>query len=110
MEVSFIMVLKCIQVNPRIERSVRSRIKIVKNGGCFALFSETKLQVYFLHNFASVNVCPQPVDFLHLQGEVQGRSLVTFATKLQMVEALRNPVIQRKYPNLAISKNSLVEK
>ena len=45
MEVSFILVLKCTQVNPRIERSVRSRIKIVKNGGCFALFSETKLQV-----------------------------------------------------------------
>jgi len=82
-------------ISQRIERSARIRIKIVKNCGRFALFSETKLQ---------------PVDFLHLQGEVQGRSLVTFATKLQMVEALRNPVIQRKYPNLAISKNSLVEK
>ena len=50
------------------------------------------------------------MDFLHLHGEVQGRSLVTFATKLQMVEALRDPVVQRKYPNLAISKNSIFEK
>ena len=56
------------------------------------------------------NFCPQPADFFHLQGEVQGRSLVTFATKLQMVEALRDPVVQRKYPNLAISKNSIFEK
>ena len=31
-------------------------------------------------------------------------------TKLQMVEALRDPVVQRKYPNLAISKNSIFEK
>ena len=74
---------------------MRSRVKIVKNCGRYALFSEIKLQ---------------PVDFFHLQGEVQGRSLVTFSTKLQMVEALRDPVVQRKYPNLAISKNTIVEK
>ena len=50
------------------------------------------------------------MDLFHLQGEVQGRSLVTFSTKLHMVEALRDPVVQRKYPNLAISKNTIVEK
>ena len=64
----------------------------------------------FLRFFHSFKFCPQPVDLFHLQGEVQGRSLVTFSTKLQMVEALRDPVVQRKYPNLAISKKTIVEK
>jgi len=84
-------------ISQRTERGGRTRVKIVRNGGRYALFSDTKLQ---------------SADFLHLQGEVQGagRSLVTFATKLQMVEALRDPVVQRKYPNLAISKNSIIEK
>ena len=67
---------------------------------------------YYFGFFSSINFCPQGADFLHLQGEVQGRAgqLVTFATKLQMVEALRDPVVQKKYPNLAISKNSIFEK
>ena len=67
---------------------------------------------YYFGFFSSINFCPQGADFLHFQGEVQGRAgqLVTFATKLQMVEALRDPVVQKKYPNLAISKNSIFEK
>jgi len=85
-------------ISQRNERgSMRPRVKMVRNNGRYSLFSETKLQ---------------PVDFLDLEGEVQGggRSLVTFPTKLKMVEALRDPVVQRKYPNLAISKNSILEK
>ena len=68
--------------------------------------------LYFLRRltFFQLVPTPQPVDFFQLQGEVQGRSLVTFSTKLQMVEALRDPVVQRKYPNIAISKNSIIEK
>ena len=89
---------------------MQSRVKIVKNCGRYALFSEIKLQVCIFASFHSFKFCPQPVDFFHLQGEVQGRSLVTFSTKLHMVEALRDPVVQRKYPNLAISKNTIVEK
>merc|ERR1712192_34409 len=85
-------------ISQRNERgSMRPRVKMVRNNGRYSLYSETKLQ---------------PVDFLHLEGEVQGGagSLVTFPTKLQMVEALRDSVVQRKYPNLAISKNSILEK
>jgi len=84
-------------ISQRNERGMRPRVKMVRNNGRYSLFSETKLQ---------------PLDFFHLEGEVQGgtRSLVTFPTKLQMVEALRDPVVQRKYPNLAISKNSILEK
>ena len=93
---------------------MRPRVKMVRNNGRYSLFSETKLQVPTKCSFSNLigNFCPQPVDFLHLEGEVQGggRSLVTFPTKLQMVEALRDPVVQRKYPNLAISKNSILEK
>ena len=52
------------------------------------------------------------MDFLPYEGEVQGpaRNLVFFSTKLLMIETLRDPVIQRKYPSLAISKNCLFEK
>jgi len=75
----------------------RARVKMVRSSGRFCLFSETKLQA---------------VDFLPHEGEVQGsaRNLVFFPTKLLMIETLRDPAIQRKYPNLAISKNCLVEK
>jgi len=75
----------------------RARVKMVRSSGRFCLFSENKLQA---------------VDFLPYEGEVQGsaRNLVFFSTKLLMIEALRDPVIQRKYPSLAISKNCLFEK
>ena len=91
---------------------MRPRVKMVRNNGRYSLFSETKLQVLVTMQPFELNLYPQPVDFLHLEGEVQGgsRSLVSFTTKLQMVEALRDPVVQRKYPNLAISKNSIMEK
>ena len=50
--------LKCIQATciPRIERGVRSRVKIVRNGSRYALFSETKLQVCFY--FAYFHIHP----------------------------------------------------
>ena len=91
---------------------MRPRVKMVRNNGRYSLFSETKLQVLVTMQLFESNLYPQPVDFLHLEGEVQGgsRSLVTFSSKLQMVQALRDPVVQRKYPNLAISKNSIMEK
>ena len=98
-------------------------MKMVRSSGRFCLFSENKLQVLFL--LIGVPVCPvgyfntnfigiysQAVDFLPYEGEVQGpaRNLVFFSTKLLMIETLRDPVIQRKYPSLAISKNCLFEK
>ena len=65
---------------------------------------------YFNTNF--IRIYSQAVDFLPYEGEVQGsaRNLVFFSTKLPMIETLRDPVIQRKYPSLAISKNCLFEK
>ena len=89
---------------------MRSRVKIVKNCGRYALFSEIKLQVCIFAFFHSFKFCPQPVDLFHLQGEVQGRSLVAFSTKLQMVKALRDPEVLRKYPTIAISKNLIIDK
>ena len=98
-------------------------MKMVRSSGRFCLFSENKLQVLFL--LIDKPLCPveffntyfirnysQAVDFLPYEGEVQGsaRNLVFFSTKLLMIETLRDPVIQRKYPSLAISKNCLFEK
>ena len=98
-------------------------MKMVRSSGRFCLFSENKLQVHFLligvpfcpvgyFNTNFIRIYSQAVDFLPYEGEVQGsaRNLVFFSTKLLMIEALRDPAIQRKYPNLAISKNCLVEK
>ena len=63
-------------------------------------------------NTIFIGIYSQAVDFLPYEGEVQGlaRNLVFFSTKLLMIETLRDPVIQRKYPSLAISKNCLFEK
>ena len=63
-------------------------------------------------NTSSLRIVMQAVDFLPHEGEVQGsaRNLVFFSTKLLMIETLRDPTIQRKYPNLAILKNCLAEK
>ena len=98
-------------------------MKMVRSSGRFCLFSENKLQVLFLlidvpflpvgyFNTNFIRKYSQAVDFLPHEGEVQGssRNLVFFSTKLLMIEALRDPVIQRKYPSLAISKNCLFEK
>ena len=92
-------------------------MKMVRSSGRFCLFSEIKLQVLFplieIDIFQrGIQIEMQAVDFLPHEGEVQGsaRNLVFFPTKLLMIEALRDPAIQRKYPNLAISKNCLVEK
>ena len=91
-------------------------MKMVRSSGRFCLFSEIKLQVlfrsYLLERNTSIKIVMQAVDFLPHEGEVQGsaRNLVFFPTKLLMIETLRDPAIQRKYPNLAISKNCLVEK
>ena len=93
---------------------------MVRSSGRFCLFSENKLQVLFLlidvpvgyFNTNFIRNYSQAVDFLPYEGEVQGsaRNLVFFSTKLLMIETLRDPVIQRKYPSLAISKNCLFEK
>ena len=98
-------------------------MKMVRSSGRFCLFSENKLQVHFLligvpfcpvgyFNTNFIRIYSQAVDFLPYEGEVQGsaRNLVFFSTKLLMIETLRDPVIQRKYPSLAISKNCLFEK
>ena len=59
--------LKCIQATciPRSERGVRSRVKIVRNGSRYALFSETKLQAcIILHIFTSIQLLPTACGLL----------------------------------------------
>lgn len=50
----------------------------------------------------------RPADFRGFGGEAVSQGCVTFASKVQMVEALRDPALRAKYPNLVISRSSLI--
>ena len=50
----------------------------------------------------------RPADFRGFGGEVVSQGVVIFPSKLQMVEALRDPGLRAKYPNLVISRSSLI--